>query len=71
MTQKNDIIERVINKLLEQREDLSRELRSINHNETSYIEKRTTLDKALIDIDMQIDRRIMDCELTPINNSVL
>lgn len=60
---KNEIIEKVIAGLMEQRKELSYELININHNEASYMERRTTLEVGINNIDMQIDRRIMDCEI--------
>ena len=59
---KNEIITKVIEKLLYQRQELNDELKLINYNETNYFEKRTTIEAAINNIDMQIDRRIMDCE---------
>lgn len=63
---KNMIIEKVINSLLQQRKDLNYELSNLNHNEASFMERRTTLENAIYNIDMQLDRRIMDCEIEPI-----
>lgn len=63
---KNSVIERVIDGLMRQRDVLSRELTELNYNEPSALEKKNSIDKALMDIDMNIDRRIMDCEITPL-----
>lgn len=60
---KNKIIEKIVDRLLEQRKDLIYELGNLNHNEASFIEKRITLENAIYNIDMQLDRRVMDCEL--------
>lgn len=60
---KNTIIEKIVDRLLEQRKDLIYELGNLNHNEASFIEKRITLENAIYNIDMQLDRRVMDCEL--------
>jgi len=60
---KNEIINKVVSSLLNERSTLSRELAELNHNEGSFLEKRMTLEGAINNIDMQIDRRIMDCEL--------
>ena len=60
---KNTIIEKIVDRLLQQRKDLSYELGSLNHNEASFMEKRITLENAINSIDMQLDRRVMDCEL--------
>lgn len=62
---KNEIIEKVVSALLQQRKDLNYELSNLNHNEASFFEKRTTLENAINNIDMQVDRRIMDCEIEP------
>lgn len=59
---KNSIIEKVVSGLLQQRKDLNYELSNLNHNEASFFERRTTLENAINQIDMAIDRRIMDCE---------
>ena len=59
---KNEIINKIVEKLLYQREELNDELRLLNHNEPTFMEKRTTLELAINNIDMQLDRRIMDCE---------
>jgi hypothetical protein len=61
---KNVIIEKIVDSLLQQRKDLSYELGNLNHNEATFLERRTTLESAIYNIDMQIDRRVMDCELT-------
>ncbi len=60
---KNEIINNVVTSLLSQRETLNLELSLINHNDPSYIEKRLTLENQLREIDIQIDKRILDCEL--------
>ena len=59
---KNTIIEKVLYSLLQQRKDLSYELGNLNHNESSFIERRNTLEIAINNIDMQIDKRIMELE---------
>ena len=63
---KNEIINKVVTNLLSERSTLSRELSELNHNEASFLEKRTTLENAINQIDMSIDRRIMDCEMYPV-----
>ena len=60
---KNEIINKIISDLLDQRRLIINELKDINHNEQSFNEKRMTLDKALMDIDMKIDLHIKDCEI--------
>tara|TARA_R110002167_G_scaffold81296_5_gene222698 strand:- start:565 stop:762 length:198 start_codon:yes stop_codon:yes gene_type:complete len=60
---KNEILNRIIENLLSQRKELNYELKNLNHNESSYMEKRNTLQQAINDIDMQLDRRVMDCEM--------
>ena len=62
---KNSIIDKIVTGLLEQRKDLSYELSALNHNEANFIEKRMTIETAINNIDMQLDRRVMDCEITP------
>ena len=57
---KNEIIKSVIDSLSKQREDLIRELRDVNHNETSWNDKKFTLESAINNIDMQIQNRVMD-----------
>jgi len=59
---KNEIITKVIEKLLYQREELTNELINLNYNENNYFDKKSTVELAISNIDMQLDRRIMDCE---------
>ena len=59
---KNEIITKVIEKLLYQRQELTDAFKEINYNELNFTEKRIAIEGALYNIDMQIDRRIMDCE---------
>lgn len=62
MITKNEIISKIIDRLMKQREDLNYELANLNHNETSYNDRRMTLENAIMNIDNQINQRILDCE---------
>lgn len=64
---KNEIINKVISSLMSERSTLSRELSELNCNDSGFMEKRNTLENAIMNIDNAIDRRIMDCELEPIS----
>lgn len=64
---KNEIINKIVDKLLKQREDLNYEIANLNCNEPSFFEKKSALEFAISNIDMQLDRRVAECEITPIN----
>ena len=63
---KNKILNKVIDRLMDQREELTSKLSNVNYNEMLYDQKKMTLENALMNIDMSIDRRVMDIEMTPI-----
>lgn len=63
---KNTIIEKIVDKLLSQRSYLNDELANLNYNEPTANEKKMTIETAIINIDMQLDRRVMDCEITQV-----
>ncbi len=63
---KNEIIEKIIVELLEQRSALNCDLGQLNHNESNFFENRITLENAISNIDAHIDRRVQDCELSPL-----
>ncbi len=65
---KNDVINKVITELMSQRSVLNREIAELNHNESSYMEKRMTLENQIRDIDMNVSNHVMNLELTPIQN---
>ena len=67
---KNQIIQLIVEGLIQQRSDLNSELIELNHNEISFLEKRTTLDKAIMDIDMQISNTLMNCEINQNNQFI-
>jgi regulator of replication initiation timing len=60
---KNTIIEKIVDKLLDQRGELVRELRDLNHNEGSCLEKQNALELQISNIDMQISSHIAMCDL--------
>lgn len=62
---KNEIINKIVSHLLDQRETLNLELSSMNHNESSFMDRRTTLESQIQNIDLQLDRRVQDCEMLP------
>lgn len=49
------IIERVVVALLEQRDQLIRQLSDLNYNEPNYMAKESTIQSQIGQIDMQID----------------
>ena len=61
---KNTIIQMVIDKLLNQRNTLIVELTELNYNEASALDKRAAIEMQIANIDVQINSRIVDCELT-------
>ena len=61
--EKNKIIEKIVDKLLSQRAYLNDELANLNYNEPTANDKKMTLEVAINNIDMQLDRRVMDCEI--------
>ena len=65
---KNEVINKVISEMMSQRSVLNREIAELNHNESSYLERRTTLENQIRDIDMNVGNRIMDLEPSPIQN---
>ena len=60
---KNEILDKVIDSLMNQRSNISDELMLLNHNETSFHDRKMTLENALMNIDSQISFRIGDLEL--------
>jgi hypothetical protein len=62
---KNEILDKVIDSLMDQRADINRELTNLNHNETSSHDRKMTLENALMNVDSQISLRIAELELTP------
>tara|TARA_R110000787_G_scaffold261374_1_gene366718 strand:+ start:467 stop:664 length:198 start_codon:yes stop_codon:yes gene_type:complete len=60
---KNEILDKVIDSLMNQRSNISDELMHLNHNETSFHDRKMTLENAIMNIDSQISFRIGDLEL--------
>ncbi len=60
---KNDVIDKVIKLLLEERKDFGYELRNINYNETQWMEKKITLEMQINNVDMNIQNRLMEMEM--------
>jgi len=60
---KNEIIKIVIDGLMEQRKEMVNALTMVNHNEPNYLDNRTTFDIQINNIDMAIDRRMMEIEI--------
>lgn len=60
---KNEILKITIESLLLQRKELVYELRSINYNEANCLQKQNSLDKSIADIDMQLNLRVLECEI--------
>lgn len=60
---KNEILKTVIDGLMTQRADLNYELKELNHNETTFNDRKMTLEYAINNIDMQVSNRVMDLEL--------
>lgn len=60
---KNEILDKVIDSLMNQRSNISDELMLLNHNETSFHDRKMTLENAIMNIDSQISFRIGDLEL--------
>jgi len=61
--QKNEIINKIIEKLLEHRSNLTYEFKEINFNENNYIEKKMALETAIMNLDYQIQNHLMNCTL--------
>ena len=61
---KNEILKNVIDGLMKQRHDLNYEITNLNHNETSFNDKKMTLEFAISNIDIQIQNRVMDLEIS-------
>jgi hypothetical protein len=62
---KNEILDKVIDSLMDQRSNINDELMLLNHNETSCHDRKMTLENALMNTDSQISLRIAELELTP------
>jgi hypothetical protein len=60
---KNEILKIVIEGLMKQRADLNYELANLNHNESTFNDRKMTLEFAINNIDIQIGNRVMDLEL--------
>jgi len=60
---KNEILKTVIDSLMKQRADLNYELIGLNHNESTFNERKMTLEFAISNIDMQVSNRVMELEL--------
>lgn len=61
---KNEIIEKIVIGMLAQRKTLIDELTELNFNETSFFERRLTLENAITQIDMKLDNLIFNCQAT-------
>jgi hypothetical protein len=59
---KNTILEIILNNLTDQRSLLVKELTKINFNETNYSEKKSTIEIAISNLDMQIQYRCNEIE---------
>lgn len=55
---KNELIEIVLRGLISQRETLNYKISELNQNELSYLEKKSTLEIQISNIDFQIDNKI-------------
>ena len=62
MSTKNDIIQTLVENLTSQRAELNSEIAILNTNDTGYMEKRSVLEMAITNIDMQIGNHITSCE---------
>jgi len=63
---KNTIIEKIVDRLLNQRSYLNDQIADLNYNEPTANEKKMALEMAINNIDMQLDRRVMDCEIAQV-----
>ena len=61
---KNEILKTVIESLMKQRADLIYQLGNLNHNETTFNDRKMTLDMAISNIDMQVGYRVLNLEIT-------
>tara|TARA_R110000803_G_scaffold210835_1_gene284189 strand:+ start:57141 stop:57335 length:195 start_codon:yes stop_codon:yes gene_type:complete len=59
---KNEIISGMVGELLTQRGRLNSELININFNEPSSLDKKIAIENSIVNIDMQLDRRICETE---------
>ena len=64
MITKNEILTTVIESLMKQRADLIYQLGNLNHNETTFKDRKMTLDMAISNIDMQVGYRVLNLEIT-------
>jgi hypothetical protein len=59
---KNQVLKIVIEELMSQRSELIHEVKNLNHNESSWGDRKFTLENSISNIDMNLNVRIMELE---------
>ena len=60
---KNEILNKLIESLTNQRKELIEKIANVNHNENSYSTQVMTLENSVNNIDIQLGLRVLDLEI--------